>query len=68
VGEVIAVEHLGEATVLYLQAPGAVDHLVVRADPEHEAKVGERVSVHLPPGRCYLFNEAGAAFRRVRTA
>lgn len=67
IGEVIAVEHLGEATVLYLQAQGALDHLVVRADAAHEAKVGEKISVHLPPTRCYLFNEAGAAFRRVRT-
>jgi multiple sugar transport system ATP-binding protein len=64
-GEVIAVEHLGEATVLYLVAPGALEHLVVRADAEHDAKVGEKISVHMPPGRCYLFNEAGVAFRRV---
>jgi len=66
-GEVIAVEHLGESTVLYLQAPGALGNLVVRADATHDAQVGEKISVHLPPGRCYLFNEAGAAFRRVKT-
>src|SRR5450830_827075 len=60
-GEVIAVEHLGEATMLYLQAQGALEPLVVRADATHDAKVGEKISVHLPPGRCYLFNEAGAA-------
>jgi len=65
IGEVIAVEHLGEATVLYLQASGALEPLVVRADASHSAKVGEKISVHLPPGRCYLFNDAGAAFRRV---
>ncbi len=63
-GEVVAVEHLGEATMLYLQAPGALEHLVVRADASHEARVGEICSVHLPQGRCYLFDEAGAAFRR----
>lgn len=67
VGEVIAAEHLGEATVLYLQAQGALEHLVVRADAAHHAKAGESISVHLPPSRCYLFNEAGAAFQRVRT-
>jgi multiple sugar transport system ATP-binding protein len=67
VGEVIAAEHLGEAIVLYLQAQGAADPLVVRADATHDAKVGEKISVHLPPSRCYLFNEAGIAFRRVRT-
>jgi multiple sugar transport system ATP-binding protein len=65
-GEVIAVEHLGESTVLYLKAPDAVEHLVVRADASHAAKVGEKIRVHLPPGRCYLFNEAGSAFRRVK--
>lgn len=64
VGQVIAVEHLGEATVLYLHAAGAVDHLVVRADAGHEAKAGEKINVHLPRGRCYLFDEAGVAFRR----
>lgn len=66
-GEVIAAEHLGEATVLYLQAHGASDHLVVRADASHGAKAGERISVHLPPDRCYVFNEAGVAFRRITT-
>jgi ABC-type sugar transport system ATPase subunit len=66
-GEVIASEHLGESTVLFLQAQGALEHLVVRADATHDAEVGERISVHLPPDRCYLFNEAGTAFRRVRT-
>jgi multiple sugar transport system ATP-binding protein len=66
-GDVIAVEHLGESTVLYLQAQGALDPLVVRADAAHSAQVGEKISVHLPPGRCYLFNEAGLAFRRVVT-
>jgi multiple sugar transport system ATP-binding protein len=64
-GEVIAVENLGESTVLYLQAVGALGHIVVRADASHAAKAGEKISVHLPPERCYLFNEAGVAFRRV---
>ncbi len=64
-GEVIAVENLGESTVLYLQAVGALGHIVVRADASHAAKAGEKIRVHLPPERCYLFNEAGIAFRRV---
>ncbi len=65
-GEVIAAEHLGEATVMYLHAPGALEPLVVRADATLDVTVGEKFSVHLPPNRCYLFNEAGAAFQRVR--
>jgi multiple sugar transport system ATP-binding protein len=68
VGEVIAAEHLGESTMLYLQAQGALENLVVRADATHDAIVGENISVHLPPSRCYLFDEAGAAFRRIRTS
>ncbi|MGA7594726.1 MAG: sn-glycerol-3-phosphate ABC transporter ATP-binding protein UgpC [Gallionella sp.] len=63
--EIIAVEHLGESTVLYLQARDAVEPIVVRADATHDAQVGENISVHLPPSRCYLFNNVGAAFRRV---
>ncbi len=64
--EVIAVEHLGESTVLYLQARDALEPLVVRADATHDADVGEKISVHLPPSRCYLFNDVGTAFPRVR--
>ncbi len=64
--EVIAVEHLGESTMLYLQARDAVEPIVVRADATHDAQVGENISVHLPPSRCYLFNDVGAAFQRVK--
>ncbi|GLR12797.1 maltose/maltodextrin import ATP-binding protein MalK [Chitinimonas prasina] len=67
-GQLIAVEHLGEATICYLQVPGASEHLVVRADAEHEAKPGETLSVRLPETRCYLFNEAGLAFQRVKNS
>ncbi|MBV8659767.1 MAG: sn-glycerol-3-phosphate ABC transporter ATP-binding protein UgpC [Burkholderiales bacterium] len=67
-GKVIAVEHLGESTNFYLQVEGAIDHLVVRADAEHDAKVGETLSICLPTQRCYLFNEAGLAFQRVKAA
>lgn len=68
VGEVVGAEHLGEATVLYLQAKGASAPLLVRADATHDEKLGENVSVHLPPGRCYLFNDAGMAFRRLASS
>ncbi|WP_374356577.1 ABC transporter ATP-binding protein [Chitinimonas sp.] len=64
-GQVIAVEHLGEATNFYLQVEGAADHMVVRASAEHDAAVGEQLSVFLPARRCYLFNESGLAFARL---
>ncbi|GAB3265533.1 ABC transporter ATP-binding protein [Chitinimonas naiadis] len=64
-GQVVAAEHLGEATMFYLQVPGAIEHLVVRADAEHTAEAGETISIGLPQARCHLFNEAGIAFQRV---
>jgi multiple sugar transport system ATP-binding protein len=67
-GEVIAVEHLGESTVFYLQMKDATDHLVVRAHAGHDATVGERVSVHLLARNCHLFNDAGIAFQRTVSA
>ncbi|MFC4157742.1 ABC transporter ATP-binding protein [Chitinimonas lacunae] len=67
-GRVIAVEQLGEATMLYLEIEGAGEPLVVRADADHGARIGEQVTVRLPPNRCYLFNEAGIAFPRTQTA
>jgi multiple sugar transport system ATP-binding protein len=63
-GQVIAVEHLGEATNFYLQVEGASEPMVVRADAEHDAKAGEQLSVYLPPQRCYVFDDAGRAFAR----
>jgi ABC-type sugar transport system ATPase subunit len=68
VGTAIAVEHLGEATIFYLQVEGATEPTVVRAHAEHDARVGEQLAVHLPATRAYLFNEAGIAFRRVKAA
>jgi multiple sugar transport system ATP-binding protein len=66
-GQVIAVEHLGESTNFYLQVEGAAEPMVVRASAEHDAQVGEPLTVHLPSQRCYLFNDAGMAFQRVKT-
>jgi len=67
-GQAIAVEHLGEATIFYVQVEGMDDHMVVRAHAEHDARVGEQITVHLPPASAYLFNDAGQAFRRVKDA
>jgi len=67
-GRVLAAEHLGEATILYLEVEGAKENSLVRADADQAAKAGDEMLVRLPPGRCYLFNDAGLAFRRVKAA
>ncbi|HEY9102769.1 sn-glycerol-3-phosphate ABC transporter ATP-binding protein UgpC [Chitinimonas sp.] len=64
-GQVAAAEHLGEATMFYVQLPGVAEQLVIRADAEHGASAGQTISIGLPRGRCHLFNEAGIAFQRV---
>ncbi|PHV11836.1 ABC transporter ATP-binding protein [Chitinimonas sp. BJB300] len=64
-GQVVAAEHLGEATIFYLHVQGASDHLVVRAHATHAAKAGETIHVSAAPAHCYLFNEAGEAFPRL---
>ncbi|MGQ5523001.1 ABC transporter ATP-binding protein [Chitinimonas sp. PSY-7] len=64
-GQIIAAEHLGEATIFYLQVEGAAEHLVVRAPAAHNAQVGETLQVSATPSRCYLFNDAGEAFARL---
>jgi multiple sugar transport system ATP-binding protein len=50
-----------------VQVEGMDDHMVVRAHAEHDARVGEQITVHLPPASVYLFNDAGQAFRRVKS-
>lgn len=67
-GVVLAAEHLGEATIFYLEVEGAKESSLVRADADQQAKAGDEMSIRLPPGRCYLFNDAGLAFRRVKAA
>ncbi|SFZ77901.1 ABC transporter ATP-binding protein [Chitinimonas taiwanensis] len=67
-GQVIAAEHLGEATIYYVHVEGAQDHLVVRAHAEHDAKAGETLHVGAAPSDCYLFDDAGLAFQRVKNS
>ncbi|HET6519028.1 MAG TPA: sn-glycerol-3-phosphate ABC transporter ATP-binding protein UgpC [Geminicoccaceae bacterium] len=62
-GRVIAVEHLGGETYVYLDV-GQGDPLVVKAGGDSAARVDEVVPVGVPAAACYVFNEAGAALPR----
>jgi multiple sugar transport system ATP-binding protein len=62
-GRVIAVEHLGGETYIYLERGGA-EPLVVKADGNSQTKVDELLPVGVPAAACYLFDEQGQAFPR----
>jgi multiple sugar transport system ATP-binding protein len=62
-GRVIAVEHLGGETYIYLEHRGA-DPLVIKAGGDSQARVDEVLPVGVPASACYLFDEAGRALPR----
>jgi multiple sugar transport system ATP-binding protein len=62
-GRVIAVEHLGGETYVYLERGGA-EPLVVKAAGDSASKVNELLAVGVPAAACYLFDERGQAFQR----
>ena len=61
--EVLAAEHLGDVTYLYLNSPGS-SGLVARTEPENQLAVADRAWLRLPPQRCYLFDTEGCALPR----
>jgi len=66
-GEVIAVEHLGGETYIYLdRGPSrrAELPLVVKAEGSARLREKEVVPVGVPAAACYLFDDAGAALPR----
>jgi multiple sugar transport system ATP-binding protein len=64
-GGVIAVEHLGGETYIYLDR-GDVDPLVVKVDGDSATNVTDTVPVGVPASACYLFDQNGQAFERAR--
>jgi ABC-type sugar transport system ATPase subunit len=62
-GRVIAVEHLGGETYVYLERHGA-DPLVVKAGGDSRTRVDEVLPVGVPASACYLFDAQGQAFPR----
>jgi multiple sugar transport system ATP-binding protein len=56
--EVIAVEHLGDMTYLYVQG-GGVENLVVRSGAEDTLQVGARIHLYLPQAHIHVFGADG---------
>ncbi len=63
-GRVIAVEHLGGETYVYLDRPDAQAPLVVKAAGNSQTRVDDLLPVGVPATACYLFDDEGLAFRR----
>ncbi len=58
------VEHLGEASYVYLESPALDGLLTVRQEGDTPARAGQDFAVTLPPQHCHLFDVAGRAFPR----
>jgi multiple sugar transport system ATP-binding protein len=64
-GKVIAVEHLGGETYVYLERGDAGDTpLVVKTAGDSTTRTGDVLPVGVPTAACYLFDEQGRAFPR----
>ena len=61
---VVAAEHLGDITYLYLRVQGASENLVVRTDPENPLAIGDNALLGLPAARCMLFDPSGTCLPR----
>ncbi len=62
-GRVIAVEHLGGETYIYLERQGA-EPLVVKAAGDSRTRVDEVLPIGVPAFACYLFDAQGQAYAR----
>ena len=63
--EVIFVETLGAATMAHLKHPASKETLTVQLPGDDRAKVGERLTLHVPASQAYLFEANGTAFSRL---
>ena len=57
---VVATEHMGDATYLYLSAPG-LEQMVVRTDPDNALNSGDTAWLHVPTSRAHVFDSQGNA-------
>jgi multiple sugar transport system ATP-binding protein len=62
-GQVVAVEHLGGETYIYLER-GGDEPLVVKTDGASKVRVDEVLPIGVPASACYLFDGDGQAFAR----
>ena len=66
-GRAIAVEHLGGETYAYLDR-GDGEPLVLKTDGDAKISEGDAVPVGIRSETCYLFDERGLSFDRVKAA
>ncbi|HEX3141739.1 MAG TPA: sn-glycerol-3-phosphate ABC transporter ATP-binding protein UgpC, partial [Rhizobacter sp.] len=52
-------EHLGDTTYLHLTVGDSPEPLTVRTAPDNLLNTGDTAWLHLPPQRCFLFDEQG---------
>ncbi len=64
-GSISHVEHLGEASYLYVQMEGVPDLITLREEGDSRAIEGDVVRVGLPAEGCHLFDADDRAFDRV---
>ena len=64
-GVVSHVEHLGEASFIYLQVDGVEDLVTVRKEGDVAVQTGETLRVTVPAHSCHLFNAQNRAYPRV---
>ena len=62
-GKVIAVEHLGAETYIYLDN-GQPEPLVVKSLGDSQARVDDTIAVGVPAGACYLFDASDRCYPR----
>ncbi len=66
-GQVMAVEHLGGETYIYLEH-GTDEPLVVKTDGASKARADEVLPIGVPASACYLFDSDGQAYTRAAGA
>ncbi|MEZ5585307.1 MAG: sn-glycerol-3-phosphate ABC transporter ATP-binding protein UgpC [Candidatus Competibacteraceae bacterium] len=63
-GEIAYVEHLGEASLVYLRISGVTEPILVRREGDTTVEPGARLTIEMPAQHCHLFDSAGRAYRR----
>ncbi|MDF0605968.1 sn-glycerol-3-phosphate ABC transporter ATP-binding protein UgpC [Neisseriaceae bacterium TC5R-5] len=64
-GQVLAIEHLGDCSVLYLQVAGSSEPVATRLPPLTHAVPGDPCLLSFDAGDAYLFNHAGVSLPRL---
>lgn len=65
-GEVLFVEHMGNETLLYVNGGYGAEPLVMRHTERLEVQPEQHIGLRLSPEHCYLFDNSGEAFPRLK--